>query len=102
VYGSLRGRSLVKEKGILNLVALTGIMLMAKMSSSIEINTKRDLAIDSSFAPQTWVCVMTVSMMKPTLKAMSLQCKACRLAYNATQGAWSWIQQGLESTRLGE
>ena len=56
VYGSLRGMSLVKEKGISNLVALIGTRLTAKTFFPIEIDTKRDLVADSraiGFAPRT-------------------------------------------------
>ena len=74
VYGSLRGRTLVKAKGISNFVALTGTLPAAKTIFPIEIDTRRNLAVGSraiGSAPRTLVCVTTVSMMKPVLEVTS-------------------------------
>lgn len=70
MYGSLRGMSFVREKGISNLVTLTGTRPTAKTLFPIEIDTKRKSSVDSraiGFAPRTRVCVTTVSRMKPAL-----------------------------------
>lgn len=74
VYGSLRGMSLVKEKGISNLVALTGTSLTTRTVLPVEIVTKRNSAVGTramGFAPRTRLFVTTVSMMKPALDVAS-------------------------------
>ena len=74
VYGSLRGMSLVKEKGISNFVVLRGTLPTAKTLGPIEIDTARVSAEGSraiGLAPWTWVCVTTVSMMKPAPEVAS-------------------------------